>query len=95
MFGHRSHRTHATTTGTTRKRRAGFFARPTRERRAAGLKAALHNPNTTHDGRKRAKAELRAMGRGREAHGHPSLGSRIRSLLHIPSRTTRARHRGY
>ncbi|KZV91531.1 hypothetical protein EXIGLDRAFT_769776 [Exidia glandulosa HHB12029] len=90
-FGRRS--VHTTTTTTTRPRRTGFFGRPkvARERRAAGLKAALHNPNTTHDGRKHAKHELRAMGRGREAHGHPSLGSRLRHLFHIPSRTTRAR----
>ncbi|KAH7108127.1 hypothetical protein BKA62DRAFT_681148 [Auriculariales sp. MPI-PUGE-AT-0066] len=91
MFGRRSHHT---TTHSTRTHRSLFGnGRSRRDNRAAGLKAALHNPNTTHDGRKSAKAQLRAMGRGREAHGHPSLASRIRHLLHIPSKTTRNRRR--
>ncbi|EJD01277.1 uncharacterized protein FOMMEDRAFT_21695, partial [Fomitiporia mediterranea MF3/22] len=54
----------------TRRR---FFHRRDPDRVAGGYKAALHNPNTTHDGRRNAKHELRTMGRGNEAHGHPSL----------------------
>ncbi|KDQ08386.1 hypothetical protein BOTBODRAFT_37963 [Botryobasidium botryosum FD-172 SS1] len=79
MFGHssRSHRAH----------HHGHHVNP--DRRAAGLKAALHNPNTTHEGREEAKRELRMMGRGNEAHGHPSLSSRIRSMLGIRSKNTR------
>jgi len=64
------------------------------DRRAAGYKAAISNPNTTHDGRARAKDELRAMGRGYEAHGRPSLSSRIRHFLGIRARSTRREEAG-
>ncbi|KLO06350.1 hypothetical protein SCHPADRAFT_861478 [Schizopora paradoxa] len=69
----------------------GFFHRKDPNRRAAGLKAALHNPNTTHEGRREAKDELRMMGRGNEAHGHPSLKSRIKRMFGIRSTKSRSR----
>ncbi|TDL29775.1 hypothetical protein BD410DRAFT_780264 [Rickenella mellea] len=96
MFGTRTSRTrhHHHTTG-TRTGRRGWFHRTDPDRRAGGLKAALHNPNTTHAGRRNAKAELRMMGRGREAHGHPSVMSRIRHMFGIRSKTTRRRYREY
>jgi hypothetical protein len=57
LFGDRHADT--TTTGTRR----GFFTRKIApERRAAGLRGSLANPNTTHAGRQEAKAELREMG---------------------------------
>ncbi|KAL5527550.1 hypothetical protein ACEPAG_6351 [Sanghuangporus baumii] len=102
MFG--SSRTHHTTG--TRTRQGGFFSRTPRtgtrrglfhradpDRRAGGYKAALHNPNTTREGRKQAKRELRAMGRGNEAHGHPSLSSRIKRMFGIRSRSSGSRAR--
>ncbi|KAL5530253.1 hypothetical protein ACEPAF_6510 [Sanghuangporus sanghuang] len=103
MFG--SSRTHQTTG--TRTRRGGFFSggtsrtgtrrglfhRADPDRRAGGYKAALHNPNTTGQGRKHAKHELRAMGRGNEAHGHPSLTSRIKHMFGIRSRSSASRTR--
>jgi len=80
-------------TSTTRRsgRSGGLFGRKDPDRRAGGLKAALHNPNTTSAGRTRAKVELAEMGRGNEARGHPSLTSRIRHFFGIPARSTRAR----
>ncbi|CAE7062228.1 unnamed protein product [Rhizoctonia solani] len=89
MFGSRSRRTtHHTTTRTSQERR-GLFHRKNPNRRAAGYKAALSNPNTTHQGRKHAKRELKRMGRGNEA--HVSLGTRIKRALGI--RSTPRRHR--
>ncbi|KAF4619641.1 hypothetical protein D9613_005472 [Agrocybe pediades] len=59
--------THSTHPMTTRSR-GGLFHRKDRDRVAGGYKASLANPNTTRAGRKHAKHELRAMGRGRETH---------------------------
>ncbi|KIJ56581.1 hypothetical protein M422DRAFT_149083 [Sphaerobolus stellatus SS14] len=64
---HRSRGHYATTPSRTTHRR-NFLHRKDPNRRAGGLKAALHNPNTTSTGRREAKMKLRAMGRGREAH---------------------------
>ncbi|KAL5508087.1 hypothetical protein ACEPAH_5705 [Sanghuangporus vaninii] len=104
MFG--SSRTRHTTG--TRTRRGGFFSgnsnprtgtrrglfhRADPDRRAGGYKAALHNPNTTRDGRKHAKHELRTMGRGNEAHGHPSFKSRVKRMFGISSRSSGSRTR--
>ncbi|KAL5487881.1 hypothetical protein ACEPAI_5989 [Sanghuangporus weigelae] len=102
MFG--SSRKHHTTG--TRTRRGGFFSGGSRtgtrrglfhrtdpDRRAGGYKAALHNPNTTSEGRQHAKHELRTMGRGNEAHGHPSLKSRIKHMFGIRSRSSGSRTR--
>jgi len=84
MFGSRR-----TTTSTTRAshQRRGLFHRTSPNRRAGGYKAALANPNTTHEGRKHAKHELKRMGRGNEA--HVSMGTRIKRALGI--RSTRRR----
>ncbi|KAI0035620.1 hypothetical protein K488DRAFT_42887 [Vararia minispora EC-137] len=49
-------------------RHRGVFSRKDPDRVAGGYKAALSNPNTSHQGRRRAKWELRRMGRGSEAH---------------------------
>ncbi|KAG8686861.1 hypothetical protein FRC09_013874, partial [Ceratobasidium sp. 395] len=65
MFGSRRttrSTTTTTTTGTTRSRqRRGLFGRTSPNRRAGGYKAALSNPNTTHEGREHAKRELKRM----------------------------------
>ncbi|KDN50023.1 hypothetical protein RSAG8_01359, partial [Rhizoctonia solani AG-8 WAC10335] len=89
MIGTRSRHTTSTTHHTTRtsRERRGLFHRKNPNRRAAGYKAALSNPNTTHKGRKHAKRELGRMGRGNEA--HVSLGTRIQRTLGI--RSTRRR----
>ncbi|KAB5594027.1 hypothetical protein CTheo_2496 [Ceratobasidium theobromae] len=81
------HTTHRTTHSTHSRR--GLFQRKDPNRRAAGFKAALSNPNTTHGGRQHAKHELQRMGRGREA--HVSLGTRIKRALGIRSTPRRRR----
>lgn len=58
--------------------------------------AALANPNTTHHGRERAKAELHHMGRGSEA--HVPISTKIKRALGIrstPRTTTRRRRYAY
>ncbi|KAI0080693.1 hypothetical protein K474DRAFT_1589170 [Panus rudis PR-1116 ss-1] len=68
MFSSR-HRTTGTTTTRHRRGNTRFsrrFGRKDPDRVAGGYKAALSNPNTTRSGRKHAKHELRAMGRGNE-----------------------------
>ncbi|KDQ28906.1 hypothetical protein PLEOSDRAFT_1111989 [Pleurotus ostreatus PC15] len=64
LFGTR--RAHTSTVHTTR--RHSLFHRKDRNHVAAGYKSALSNPHTTRAGRKQAKRELRAMGRGSETH---------------------------
>ncbi|KZS97711.1 hypothetical protein SISNIDRAFT_481609 [Sistotremastrum niveocremeum HHB9708] len=64
----RTHHTNNPLTTTSSARNRKWYQRKNPNRRAGGLKAALHNPNTTSHGRKNAKHELRAMGRGNEAH---------------------------
>jgi len=94
MFGMTSRRTrHHHTTTTTAPRRRGFFHRTNPNRRAGGLKSALHNPNTTSSGRREAKYELRAMGRGREA--HVPLSVKIKRMLGIRSRHHHSSARRY
>ncbi|GAB1519045.1 hypothetical protein RhiTH_002111 [Rhizoctonia solani] len=95
MFGTRSrsrttrHTTHhSTRTRSTHQRRGLFNHKKNPNRRAAGYKAALSNPNTTHEGRKHAKRKLKRMGRGNET--HVSLGTRIKRALGI--RSTPRRH---
>ncbi|KDR83520.1 hypothetical protein GALMADRAFT_132961 [Galerina marginata CBS 339.88] len=80
LFGSRStaHRHHGTTT-----RRRGLFHRRDKDRVAGGFKAALSNPNTTRSGRRHAKHELRAMGRGNET--HVPLMTKIKRALGIRS----------
>jgi len=80
MFG----RTHHTET-----RHGGLFHRRDRDRVASGYKAALSNPNTTGEGRKRAKMELRMMGRGDEA--HVSFMTKVKRTLGIRSTPRRGR----
>ncbi|KZP13083.1 hypothetical protein FIBSPDRAFT_688326, partial [Athelia psychrophila] len=63
--------------------------RKDRDRVAGGYKAALSNPNTTHEGRKHAEMELKMMGRGREA--HVPLMTRIKRTLGIRSTPRRER----
>ncbi|KAI0091870.1 hypothetical protein BDY19DRAFT_565195 [Irpex rosettiformis] len=58
---------------------------------AGGYKAALANPNTTRAGREHAKHELRAMGRGREA--HVPLTTKIKRAFGIHSTPRKARQR--
>ncbi|KAF8520077.1 hypothetical protein JB92DRAFT_2896154 [Gautieria morchelliformis] len=93
MFGMRSSRSrrhHTTTTTSPRHHRRGFFHFVNPNRRAGGLKAALHNPNTSSAGRRGAKHELRMMGRGRET--HVPLSVKIKHFLGIRSHhTTRRR----
>ncbi|KAG9031953.1 hypothetical protein FS837_002853 [Tulasnella sp. UAMH 9824] len=93
LFGRRRHtttrRTHHTTT--TTGRRTGFFHRKDPNRRAAGLRAALANPNTTHDGRKRAEAELHSMGRS----AHVPLSTKIKRTLGIRSSPRTHRQTNY
>jgi len=84
LTSHSTRRSHRTHYGTTNDRhRGGFFHRKDPNRRAGGLKAALHNPNTTSHGRKEAKMKLRAMGRGSEAHVPFSV--RLKRLFGIRS----------
>ncbi|KAJ8487738.1 hypothetical protein ONZ51_g4009 [Trametes cubensis] len=70
----------------TTRRTGGFrarFGRRDPDRVAGGYKAALSNPNTTRAGRKRAKRELKAMGRGDEA--RVPLMTRIKRTFGIRS----------
>ncbi|KAG8709465.1 hypothetical protein FRC08_018323 [Ceratobasidium sp. 394] len=91
MFGsRRTARTRTTTTSTRRGGLGGLFHRKNPNRRAGGFKAALHNPNTTSSGRRHAKHELTAMGRGREA--HVPLSVRVKHFLHIGGRRTTRRY---
>jgi len=80
MFG----RTHHQNT-----RRGGLFHRRDRDRVSGGYRAALSNPNTTREGRKRAKTELRMMGRGDET--HVSFMTKIKRSLGIRSSPRRSR----
>ncbi|CUA76838.1 hypothetical protein RSOLAG22IIIB_02314 [Rhizoctonia solani] len=89
MISTRSRHTTHHTTRTSRERR-GLFHRKNPNRRAAGYKAAPPNPNTTHEGRKHAKRELKRMGRGSET--HVSLGTRIKRALGIRSTPRRRRY---
>ncbi|KAG8979248.1 hypothetical protein FRB94_008844 [Tulasnella sp. JGI-2019a] len=52
-----------------------------RERVAGGYKAALTNPNTTHDGREHAKHELRRMGEST----HVPIMTKIKRTIGIRS----------
>ncbi|EIN10243.1 hypothetical protein PUNSTDRAFT_50922 [Punctularia strigosozonata HHB-11173 SS5] len=73
MFGRTSN--HREYTTTRRHNRVGhrWGGRRDPDRVAGGYKAALRNPNTTRDGRERAKAELRAMVSGpKTRHYHKS-----------------------
>jgi hypothetical protein len=85
LFGRHSHHTRSSTA----PRRSHRF-RKDPDRVAGGFKAALNNPNTTKTGRKHAKAELRHMGRGREA--HVSLMDRVRRTLGIRKTPRAERH---
>ncbi|KAA1466044.1 hypothetical protein DENSPDRAFT_746806, partial [Dentipellis sp. KUC8613] len=85
MFGtrrHDDHREYST-------HRRGLFGRKDRDRVAGGYKAALSNPNTTHEGRKHAKHELRRMGRGSEA--HVPMMTKVKRALGIRSTPRRQR----
>ncbi|KAJ7688346.1 hypothetical protein B0H17DRAFT_1068237 [Mycena rosella] len=78
----------SSSTTTTRHHRRSIFHRADKDRVAGGYKAALANPNTTHRGRKHAKAELHSMGRS----SHVPFMTRVRRTLGIrssPRRTTR------
>ncbi|TFK43330.1 hypothetical protein BDQ12DRAFT_674789 [Crucibulum laeve] len=93
LFGRRSPRTTTTHARNHRTTHRGFF-RKDKDRVAGGYKAALSNPHTTRSGRKHAKHELRAMGRGRET--HVPLMTKIKRALGIrssPRRTTTTRSR--
>ncbi|KAG8802215.1 hypothetical protein FRC17_006465 [Serendipita sp. 399] len=95
LFGRRNHGTYATsgtttTSTTTTPHRRHFFRRTVNpDRRAAGLKASLANPNTTHEGRQEAKAELHAMGRS----AHVPLSTKIKRALGIRSTPRRQRQK--
>jgi len=82
-FNRRRPRTHVVTTTTTTTRRRGWWHRTNPNRRAGGYKAALSNPNTTSTGIHHAKAELRSMGRSREA--RVPLSTRIKRFFGIRS----------
>ncbi|KAJ8086727.1 hypothetical protein PM082_005550 [Marasmius tenuissimus] len=60
LFSRRAH--HNTHHRTTTTRRRSLFHRKDKDRVAGGYKAALSNPNTTKEGRKHAKHELRKRG---------------------------------
>ncbi|KAJ7477114.1 hypothetical protein B0H11DRAFT_1726603 [Mycena galericulata] len=68
------------TSSSTRRQHRSWF-RPNRERRAGGLKAALANPNTTHNGRKHAKHELHSMGKS----AHVPFITKVKRTLGIRS----------
>ncbi|KAG8988066.1 hypothetical protein FRB90_002975 [Tulasnella sp. 427] len=70
-----------------------MFHRKDPNRRAAGLRAALANPHTTHTGRKRAEAELHSMGRS----AHVPITTKIKRTLGIRSspRNHREHHTNY
>ncbi|KAF8165132.1 hypothetical protein B0H34DRAFT_793559 [Crassisporium funariophilum] len=87
LFGRRPART---TVVPTHHRRS-FFHRKDRDRVAGGYKAALSNPHTTRSGRKQAKRELQAMGRGHET--HVPLMTKIKRALGIRSTPRRQRVR--
>ncbi|KAJ6538964.1 hypothetical protein B0H19DRAFT_862873, partial [Mycena capillaripes] len=63
------------------------FYRRDPDRVAGGYKAALSNPNTTHAGRKHAKAELHAMGRS----AHVPFMTRVKRALGIRKTSRRQR----
>ncbi|KAF8211524.1 hypothetical protein K438DRAFT_47556 [Mycena galopus ATCC 62051] len=70
-----------------RHRRDAYRRDP--DRVAGGYKAALSNPKTTHAGRKRAKAELHAMGRS----AHVPLMTKIKRALGIHKTPRREREK--
>ncbi|THU91970.1 hypothetical protein K435DRAFT_673026 [Dendrothele bispora CBS 962.96] len=86
MFSRRTHHRHTTT-----RRSRNPFHRRDRDRVAGGYKAALANPNTTHEGRKHAKHELRRMGRST----HVPLMTKIKRTLGIRSSPRRHRSTRY
>ncbi|CAL1701599.1 unnamed protein product [Somion occarium] len=90
LFGSKR-RSHTTSASTSRSGRSRWprFGRRDPDRVAGGYKAALANPNTTRTGRKHAKAELQAMGRGREA--KLPLMTRIKRALGMRSTPRRER----
>lgn len=61
LFSSRRRTRPATTTTTRRTRFRNPLRRRDPDRVAGGFKAALSNPNTTRDGRKQAKRQLRRM----------------------------------
>ncbi|KAF8911915.1 hypothetical protein CPB85DRAFT_1194457, partial [Mucidula mucida] len=71
--------THHSTAPRTHRRH--FWQRKDRDRVAGGYKAALTNPNTTHDGRKHAKHELHKMGRS----SHVPFMTKVKRTLGIRS----------
>ncbi|KAJ7755681.1 hypothetical protein DFH07DRAFT_821380 [Mycena maculata] len=82
-----------TSTSTSRREHRSWF-RPSRERKAGGYKAALANPNTTHQGRRHAKHELHSMGKS----AHVPFMTKVRRTLGLRnsrtnySRSERARY---
>ncbi|KIP09187.1 hypothetical protein PHLGIDRAFT_343033 [Phlebiopsis gigantea 11061_1 CR5-6] len=94
LFSRRDH-THRSALSTSepgygrRSHRAGARRNKDPDRVAGGYKAALANPNTTHEGRQHAEYELEAMGRGREA--HVPLVTKIKRALGIRSTPRRQR----
>jgi len=77
-------------TSSRRHHRAFYRRDPYRrdpDRVAGGYKAALSNPKTTHAGRKRAKAELHAMGRS----AHVPFMTRVKRALGIHKTPRRER----
>ncbi|KIM83876.1 hypothetical protein PILCRDRAFT_818886 [Piloderma croceum F 1598] len=69
--------------------RRSIFHRRHKDNVAGGYKAALSNPNTTREGRKRAKMELRMMGRGNET--HVPFMTKVKRTLGIRSSPRRSR----
>ncbi|PPQ70138.1 hypothetical protein CVT24_003884 [Panaeolus cyanescens] len=72
-----------------RSTRGGFFHRANKNRVAGGYKSALSNPNTTRSGRKKAKKELRFMGRPQET--HVPFMTKVKRTLGIRSTPSRSR----
>ncbi|WWC89767.1 uncharacterized protein L201_004693 [Kwoniella dendrophila CBS 6074] len=60
-----------------------------RQNRIRGLKAAINNPRTTHAGRDHAQHQLHSMG---VKSNHPSLGTRLRHLFHLPGKSHHKNH---
>ncbi|KAF9468790.1 hypothetical protein BDZ94DRAFT_1244594 [Collybia nuda] len=87
FFGRRKPRTVTSSRHSTRHH--FFRTHKDKDRIAGGYKAALSNPHTTRKGRKHAKHELRAMGRGRET--HVPFMTKIKRALGI--RSTPRHHR--
>ncbi|KAJ3899000.1 hypothetical protein F5879DRAFT_550928 [Lentinula edodes] len=87
LFSTRRHHPHPASYSNTSRRRERYYHRRDPDHVAGGYRAALANPNTTSEGRRHAKHELRAMGRST----HVPLMTKIKRTLGIRSTPRRKR----